>query len=612
MTSPALFTSAMETFADPVLLPAKAERLVVLILVIAATHLLRKLREMWCRQSELNQWIHQTRMEGQEKVHNVLTMATTTNDSVLLTASETRQQILDKSLDPKQNIIFLAKRCRKYGTNQEGVNSVTEELYDDAYATAAALETKLEQMDAKDAPPLLGVPLCVKDCVGLEGSLSTGGLACRLNRRDKQDSLIMEALKEAGAIPLCKGNVCQGMGISESVNRIWGRSRNPWNLSRSPGGSSGGDAALVSTGCVPLSVSADGAGSIRIPASCCGVVGFKPSPSRLTFKNSMRPKKDDKYGSSLVVPATMGPMARSVEDCANFMRAVCSPTVRRGDRNVIPLDFNEADYQDTRKLKIGYFMTDGWMDPCPTGKRAMKEAIEALKKQGHMVVPFQPPTDGWHHNRLFVGITAAEGNMRSYREGLEGEMMIPEYAPLVGVAALPNFFRPIAKLFLPKRVGHLLGCGKNGGLTGYEIWDLCADLLKMKQQWSDAFNDTGVDAVIFPSLPIPAIRHGQCGKIMSVAYMFIGNLLGWPCGALPITTVRQDEQHYRFEDLPKIQRDIMSKTVAEEMVGSAGLPMSISIMTPGFEDEKCLRVMKEIEKGVNFQARPTAFQAKSI
>ena len=130
----------------------------------------------------------------------------------------------------------------------------------------------------------------------------------------------------------------------------------------------------------------------------------------------------------------------------------------------------------------------------------------------------------------------------------------------------------------------------------------------MKQQWSDAFTETGVDAVIFPSLPIPAIGHGKCGKIMSVTYMFIGNLLGWPCGALPITTVREDEQHYRFEDLPKVQRDIMSQYVQQEMVGSVGLPMSISIMTSGFEDEKCLRVMKEIEKGVNFHARPTAYK----
>jgi len=587
-------------------------RLAVVLVVIAATQLLRNVRFRWLRIVELNGWIHLARKERDAKVHNVLTMNNIDDDTKLLTASETRNLIISGELDPRMNVELLAKRCRKYGRAERGVNSVTEEFYDDAYAMASTLAKNKSEYSASNAPPLLGVPICVKDCVGLKGSLSTGGLACRLNRRDKDDCVTMKALKAAGGIPIVKGNVCQGMGLSESRNRIWGRSRNPWNLDRAPGGSSGGDAALVASGCVPLSVSADGAGSIRIPASMCGVVGFKPTPARMTFMGSMRPKKDDKFGSQLAIKATMGPMARSVEDCALFMKAVFAPIVHQLDRNVAPVPFNEDAYTSTEKLKIGYFMTDDWMDPCETGKRAMKEAISALEKKGHICIPFKPPTNGWTHNRLFVGITASEGNLRGYRNGLEGEIMIPEYAPLVGIAALPNFIRPLAKMVLPKRVGYLLGLGRNGGRKAFEVWDLAADLITMKQQWSDAINNSGVDALLFPSLPIPATRHGNCGKIMSVAYMFIGNLLGWPCGAMPITTVREDEQHYRKEDLPKDQCDMMSVYANQEMKGSAGLPMSISVMAPLFEDEKCLRVMKEIEKGVNFECKPTAFESTTF
>lgn len=178
------------------------------------------------------------------------------------------------------------------------------------------------------------------------------------------------------------------------------RSRNPWDLDRAPGGSSGGDAALVASGCVPLSVSADGAGSIRIPASMCGVVGFKPTPSRMTFMGSMRPKKDNKFGSQLAIQATMGPMARSVEDCALFMKAVFAPVVHQLDRNVAPIPFNEEAYNSSDKLKIGYFMTDDWMDPCETGKRALMEVVAALEKEGHKCIPFKPPTNGWTHTRL--------------------------------------------------------------------------------------------------------------------------------------------------------------------------------------------------------------------
>jgi Asp-tRNA(Asn)/Glu-tRNA(Gln) amidotransferase A subunit family amidase len=143
-------------------------------------------------------------------------------------------------------------------------------------------------------------------------------MACRLHKKDEADCLTVELLRDAGALPLCRGNVMQVMMLAESVNRIWGRTRNPWNLDRSPGGSSGGDAALVAMGCVPLSACADGAGSIRIPGKCsiivrptgrwaafvcsllcisaklpasfCGVVGFKPTTTRGTYRGCMRPR----------------------------------------------------------------------------------------------------------------------------------------------------------------------------------------------------------------------------------------------------------------------------------------------------------------------------------
>ena len=153
---------------------------------------------------------------------------------------------------------------------------------------------------------------------------------------------------------------------------------------------------------------------------------------------------------------------------------------------------------------------------------------------------------------------------------------------------------------------------ENGGFSACEVWELAADLLKMKELWSDALNESDFDAVIFPCLPIPAVAHGKCGKIMSVSYMFIANLLGWPSGCVPITTIREEEQHYCKQYLPADQRDMMATAVAREMVGSAGLPIGISVMTANYEDEKCLRVMKDIEKGVQFKAKATAFQRKKM
>jgi Asp-tRNA(Asn)/Glu-tRNA(Gln) amidotransferase A subunit family amidase len=144
-----------------------------------------------------------------------------------------------------------------------------------------------------DFPPLFGVPISVKDCIGMKGSLSTGGLQCRTREdlRFKEDSLIVAIVRKAGALPMVRGNVSQTMMMPESVNNIWGRTLNPWDLNRTSGGSSGGDAALVAMKCVPLAIGSDVAGSIRIPATFCGIVGFKPTTHRLSLKGCMRPKK---------------------------------------------------------------------------------------------------------------------------------------------------------------------------------------------------------------------------------------------------------------------------------------------------------------------------------
>jgi len=132
----------------------------------------------------------------------------------------------------------------------------------------------------------------------------------------------------------------------------------------------------------------------------------------------------------------------------------------------------------------------------------------------------------------------------------------------------------------------------------------------LRSNWSEAVRKADVDAIVFPGFPIPALPHGLSADLTAaVSYMFLPNLLMWPAGVVPVTTVRSDEQHYRVEDLPVDQRnDKAAKMVANlVMPGSKGLPMSVSVMTSAFQDEKCLRVVKEIERLVNFRERPSAY-----
>ena len=252
------------------------------------------------RDHQLDTWVAKARQERAEKEHKVLSYPDNSIErpiKVHLSAEEIRDLVLAKKLDPKDIVAFLAKRCRQFASKKKGVNAVAEELYDEAFQTASSLDISskngwFQSSSDKDfPPPLLGVPISVKECIAVKGCYSTGGLSCRLNKRMEKDGLIVELLRKAGAIPLVTGNVVQIMMLYETYNRIWGRSRNPYDLTRSPGGSSGGDAALVSMGCVPMAVCSDVAGSIRIPASFCGVVGFKPTSTRLSGKGNMKPRK---------------------------------------------------------------------------------------------------------------------------------------------------------------------------------------------------------------------------------------------------------------------------------------------------------------------------------
>lgn len=145
----------------------------------------------------------------------------------------------------------------------------------------------------------------------------------------------------------------------------------------------------------------------------------------------------------------------------------------------------------------------------------------------------------------------------------------------------------------------------------WELWQRMAELMEMRAAWSDAFRDAGIDAVMHPALPLPAMPHGISGMLTSAfSYMFLSNMLLWPSGVVPVTCVQVNEQKYPMEELPENQQDHLAYLASKVMEGSAGLPMSVAIMTPAFQDEQCLGIMKEVERVVNFTARPTAYLYK--
>lgn len=229
--------------------------------------------------------------------------------------------------------------------------------------------------------------------------------------------------------------------------------------------------------------------------------------------------------------------------------------------------------------------------------------------------------------------------MRGYIEALEGEDMIPEYNYLVQSSNIPNFLRPLLCKLLDKRRAHIVNLTRecwfcpllhvlksfcnsfltqglstscllkgSGGVSVWDLWQRTANLVQMRSAWAAAFRDSGVDAILHPALPTPAMPHGITGKLTpAMSYTFLGSLLLWPCGTVPVTTVQSGEQYYG--DSPDMTHvDFLDKLAATVMKDSAGLPMSVAVMTTMFEDEKCLCVMKEVERLVNFKDEPVAYK----
>jgi amidase len=193
------------------------------------------------------------------------------------------------------------------------------------YAAARQMAAEADQAIARgEAKPLLGLPVTLKDCIYAQGLPMTAGVPEHANTIAQEDARIVARLRAAGAVILGKTNVPPHSGDWQTSNPVFGRTNNPWNLARTPGGSTGGGAAAVAAGLSPLEIGGDFGGSIRIPAAFCGIYGHKPSETAV-------PRSGYFPGSNLPNPvmamAVQGPLARSAPDLELALRVIAGPDV---------------------------------------------------------------------------------------------------------------------------------------------------------------------------------------------------------------------------------------------------------------------------------------------
>ncbi len=240
--------------------------------------------------------------------------------------------------------------------------------------------------------PLLGVPIALKDNHGLAGELTCNGTDAYPDPADADDEMVRR-LREAGAIVIGKTHlpelaIC---GFTESVT--WGVSRNPWNAQRTPGGSSGGSAAAVAAGLVAIASASDGAGSIRIPASSCGLFGLKPQRGRI----SLEPHAEHWNGLSV-----NGCVSRTVLDTALYLDVVSGGSSEPGAPSLPERPFVEAARTSPGKLRVAWSTAPPRAAAPPlvstTAEGAVAETAELLRSLGHDVTQRDPSWGGIGNN----------------------------------------------------------------------------------------------------------------------------------------------------------------------------------------------------------------------
>lgn len=458
--------------------------------------------------------------------------------------------------------------------------------------TALTEAKRLDELRAsgEEVGPLHGLPITIKDNIDVRGTDVTMGLRSRVGKPAAEDALVVRELKRAGAIVLGKTNVPQLLLVQETDNEIFGTTRNPWNLGRTPGGSSGGEAAALAAGMTPLGIGSDIGGSIRIPAHFCGVAGFKPTVDRW----SMRGMHGGFDGQELV-RAQMGALARTSRDLAMIFGVIDPRRLALTDPAVPPLPPPDPGAVSLKGLRIGCFVDDGFMTPCPTIQRAVRRAAAVLREAGAEIVDYQPPAP---HDLLYLWLAGLTSDGAStLRRHLTRDPVCRQLRPTMLISLMPAPLRQALGMLLERtgeeRLGRLLRV--LGQKPVDELWRLTAQRTGMRRAELDAWNAGQLDAVICPPHVLPAMPLGTSGDLtLTLSYMFRYVMLNFPAGIVPVTRVREDETGWAGP----APADRVARLCSEVVRGAAGLPVGVQVAARPYREDVALAVMLAVEDAV--------------
>ena len=573
-----------------------------------------------CRKRAMLRMMHEKRIERDFKVNHLKKTLPLVNlppnfiEEILNSDVTTLKRLLDqRQVSSEQLLIIFFKRAVTIGVELELITDVN---YEEALLLAQECDriryTKyFNRLVGDDEGYLFGIPISIKDMIEMKGFDCNFGCASLCNKPKSQDGYLIRLLKYQGAIPFVRSNIPEVGFAFESQNRVYGDSLNPWNKTRTPGGSSGGEAGLIAARCSPLGIGSDLGGSIRAPSNFCGIYGFKPSAKRVTLKgHASVTRAFDGIGG--LIPAAVGPLAKSTADVALMMKCLLDSEFHQtnkftegGDGFFTNIPWNEQFFLQNHQFRIGYLRNSNFMPVATSYTRAIDETAKALSHYGHELVEVE--LDLLEEIlSIFYQVLSADADLQMFQEAIQDQGFDERlYKNLLMLVSLPiclkNMIKKLAGSCLKTpRIGLLMS--STNPKTAHEVLELIYSIKNIKDRFMDWWNSNQLDALIIPNIGMPAFKHGFSGDISVFGvYTMLGNIIDVPCGAVPITVI--DENETIYDEIRLQNKDMITKKAQENLNDSQGLPVGIQVVTPYMEEEKCVYLMKQIEEQIGFHRK---------
>lgn len=385
----------------------------------------------------------------------------------------------------------------------------------------AQAERAQNALDSGSLNPLAGIPIALKDNLSTTGLRTTCGSRALASYVPPFDATVVERLRSAGAVILGKTNLDEfAMGTS-TENSAFFPTRNPWDLDRSPGGSSGGSAAAVAAEMVPLALGSDTGGSIRQPAALCGVVGFKPTYGRCSRYGLVA------FASSL---DQVGPLARSVEDAALLAEAITGHDPRDStSRSDPPISSKDLRKGSLRGLRVGIprqFFSET-MDP--EVRKAVEASIDAMRREGSITEMVDLPSIEYGVTTYYIiAPSEASSNLARF-DGIR-------YGDRVDGSSHVDLVAKTRGGLLGHEVKSRIMIGTYALSAGYyDAYYVRAQQVraKMQHEFEQAF--ARFDVLVGPTSPVPAFQLGGLDPLQLKLLDFCtipANLVGCPAISL--------------------------------------------------------------------------------